>query len=121
MVVHDRKDPRFAEAKLAEIEELVKKRMYEFVKEDDIPLGATVLQFRFVLTIKNAENPDQYFKARLLILGHVDPDKPRVVNEAPTVLKSSIRLAIAMIASHGYKIWSRDISQAFLQSGRSSA
>ncbi len=51
------KIPRFAEAKLAEIEELVKKGTYEFVKEDDIPLGATVLQFRFVLTIKKRRKP----------------------------------------------------------------
>ncbi len=81
-----------------------------------MPHDATILQSRFVLTIKNFENPDEYFKARLVILGHIDPEKPRVVKEAPTVLKSSIRLAIALIAGKGFQIWSRDISQAFLQS-----
>ena len=55
-------------------------------------------------------------RSRLVILGHIDPDKPRVVNEAPTVLKSSMRLALIIIASHRFPIWSRDISQAFLQS-----
>ncbi len=116
IVVHNRKDPRFNNAKIAEIQELIKKGTYEFVKESDIPANATILQSRFVLTMKNSDNPDQYFKARLVLLGHIDPDKPRVVNEAPTVLKSSIRFAIALIVSHGFNIWSRDISQAFLQS-----
>ncbi len=51
-----------------------------------------------------------------MIFDHINPDKLRVVNEAPTVLKSSIRLTIALIVPHGFKIWSRDISQAFLQS-----
>ncbi len=74
MVVHDKNDPRFAEGKLARKEELVKKGTHEFVKEDDIPLGAVAFQSRFVLTIKNAESSDQDFKARLVILGHVDPD-----------------------------------------------
>ncbi len=52
--------------------------------------------------LKNFGKPDQYYKARLVTLGHVDPDKPRVVNEAPTVLKSSIRLEVSLIASHGF-------------------
>ncbi len=81
-----------------------------------MPHDATILKSRFVLTIKTFENPDEYFKARLVILGHIDPHKPRVVNEAPTVLKSSVRLAVALIASKSFQIWSRDISQAFLQS-----
>ncbi len=54
-------------------------------------------------------------RQRLVILRHVDPFKPRVVNEAPTVLKSSIRLAVSLIPSHGFKTRSRDIPQAFLQ------
>ncbi len=58
-----------------------------------------MLQSRVFLAFKNAESPDRYFKARLVVLGHVDPDKPRVVNEASTGMKSSISL----IASYGYK------------------
>ena len=56
-----------------------------------------------------------FFKARLVILGQIDPDKPRVVNEAPTVLKSSVLLALSLIVSYGFHLWSRDITQAFLQ------
>ncbi len=38
------------------------------------------------------------------------------MNEAPTFLKSSIRLAIAIIASYGFNTWSRELCHAFLQS-----
>ncbi len=89
---------------------------YEFVKEEDVPHDATILQSRFDLTIKTFENPDEYFKARLVILGHIDPDKPRAVNEAPTVLKYSVRLTVALVASKSFPTWSVDISQAILQS-----
>ncbi len=115
VVVHDKVDSLFDEATIAEIREFNKKGTYEFLKEEHVPHGAKFLQSHFVLTIKTFENPDEFFKARLVILGHPVPEKPRVVNEALTVLKASIRLAVAFIASKGYPIWCLDISQAFLQ------
>ena len=46
----------------------------------------------------------------------MDPDKPRIVNEAHIVLRCSIKLALTLIAAHGFELWSRDITLAFLQS-----
>ncbi len=89
---------------------------YEVVPESKLCESGTVLKSKFILTIKNHNEDTEYFKARLVILGHRDPDKPRVVNEAPTVLKSSVRLMITLIASHNFPLWSRDITLAFLQS-----
>jgi len=94
VIVKNKKDPRFTQAKMDEIDKLVKMGTYEIVPEHYVPRNSTILQSRFVLAIKNASESDEYFKARLVILGHIDPDKPRVVNEAPTVMKSSIRLTI---------------------------
>ncbi len=84
-VAHDRNDP---DSKIAEIEELIKKRTYEFVKDSDVPANTTISQSRCVLTVKNSDNSDQCIKARFVIYCHIDPDKPRVVNEAP--LSSSL-------------------------------
>ncbi len=70
---------------------------YEFVPEKEISQKGSILQSRFVLAIKNKGEPAEKFKARLVILGHVDPEKPRVVNEAPTVMKSSIRLLLTLM------------------------
>ena len=98
------------------MQELLKKGTYQFVKEAHVPQGATILQSRFVLTIKNFNERNELFKTRLVILGHIDPYKPRVVNEAPTVPKSLVRLALSLIVSYGFRSCSRDITQAFLQS-----
>ena len=76
----------------------------------------TILHSRFVLTIKNHNKDSEYLKTRLVVLGHRDPEKPRIVNEASTVLKSSERLLISLIFACGFPLWSRDITLAFLQS-----
>ncbi len=115
VVVHDRKDPRFNNAIFAEIEERIKKGTYEFVKESGIPPNATISQIQSCPQNQKFENADKYFKARLVVLGYIDPNKPRVVNEAPTDQKSFIRLAIALITSYGFHTLSREIYQAFLQ------
>ena len=106
----------FDQAKETEVLQLLKKGTYEFVSEESVPNDATVLQSRFVLTIKNVGEKDELLKARLVIMGHVDPDKARVVNEAPTLLKSSMRIIIALGLAHSFEIWCRDVSQAFVQS-----
>lgn len=75
-----------------------------------------MLQSRFVLTIKIAKESSQYFKARLIILEHLDPETAWVMNEAPTVLESSVRLFLTLIGASAFAIWSRDITLTFIQS-----
>ncbi len=71
---------------------------------------------RIVHFIKFDANGTLIFKSRLVIQGHRDPEKHRVVNEAPTILRSSVRLLIALGISLDYKLCSRDVKQAFVQS-----
>eukprot|EP00171_Calliarthron_tuberculosum_P003779 IDg3779t1 len=52
----------------------------------------------------------------MVIMGHTDPEKGRVVNEAPTILRSSVRILLTIGAIFQFKVWSRDVTQAFLQS-----
>ena len=64
VVIKNKKDPRLNEAKQKELRELVSKGTYEFVREEEVPLDATVLQSRFVLTIKNFGENNEYFKVK---------------------------------------------------------
>ena len=75
--------------------------MISFVHEHDITLNSTVLRFQFVLKMKIFYDPDQYFKARLVILDHLDPEKAYEVNKVSTVLKSSIRIVLTLLPSCG--------------------
>lgn len=85
------------------------------VKNENVPPRSIVLLSRFVPTIKNFKK-NQYFKARLVILGYIDHEKSRLVNKAPTVLISSVRLALELVFSYVFKIYSRYISQLFIRS-----
>ncbi len=69
-----------------------------------------------VHSIKFDVDGKRIFKSRLVIQCHLDPEKDHVVNEAPTILRSSVRLLIALGLSLNYKLWSRDVKQAFVQS-----
>ena len=109
-------DPQFGKAIVKEVGKLIKLGIYEIFHESEVSSQETILQLRFVFNIKNFKEDTEYFKARLVIPGHLDPEKPRVVNEAPAVLKSSIRLLLALISSCEFPLWSRDITLAFLQS-----
>ena len=95
---------------------MIKLGTYKFVPETDVSSTGTVLHSRFVLTIKKHGEETEYFKARLVILGHLEFERTRFSNEAPTVSKNSVQTALAVIASFGFKPFSRDVSIAFLQS-----
>jgi len=115
-IVDDPNDPSFDEAKTTELRLLLAKGTYKFVHKEDVPKDAVVMESRFVLTIKEPDSTSPQFKARFVILGHKDPDKHRIVNEAPTVLRSSVRLLISLSRVYNYPLWNRDVSQAFVQS-----
>lgn len=69
-----------------------------------------------MLCIKDQESDKPRKKARFIILGYRDPDKGRIVNEAPTVSRFSVRLVVALSRMLDYPLWSRDVTQAFVQS-----
>ncbi len=82
----------------------------------EIAENGIVLHSPFVLTIRNHNDDLEYIKARLVILRHCNPEKPRVVNEPPTVFKSSVRILVALIVRFGFPLLFRDITFAFLPS-----
>ena len=113
VVAKDIFDPRFDKAKEDKIEKLLKLGTYKSVPESDIERTDKILQPRFVLTIKNHGEENEFFKARLVILGYVDHEKPRVVNEAPTVMKRSIRTTLILTSPFGFAPSSHDVSLVF--------
>lgn len=74
IIVKNKKDTRFSDAKRKEVIYLVNRRTYEFVQEDKILEGSVILQSRFVLPMKNFNEPDELYKTVLVILGHIDPE-----------------------------------------------
>jgi hypothetical protein len=111
--------PEFDDAKKQELDGLEKRGVYRWVQVTGADRDAVVLPCRFVCTIKNSavEGQDSIYKARLVAGGHRDPEKGRLVTEAPTVKATSVMVIIAVAMMRGWRLFSRDVKQAFTQSG----
>lgn len=109
-------DTRFLPAKRKELEGLLKRGTWKVVCSEDIPPDANVIGGRFVLCIKNAETKEPLYKARFIAQGHMDRDKRSIVHNSTTLQQTSIRVILAIAAIFGFRIWSTDITQAYIQS-----
>ncbi len=109
-------DKRFHESALSGIQGLLSRGSYEVVKPEQIPADATILKSRMENAIKTDEQGREIFKSRLIIQGHLDPGKATIVNDAPTVLRSSIRLILSLSQMYDFPLWTRVVKQAFTQS-----
>jgi hypothetical protein len=109
-------DDRFTEAKRAELKQLEDRRTFEWVDRSMLPPGTNILRTRWVLVKKNPPNSAPIYKARLVVLGHLDPEKDKVVSESPTVRAVSIRLLCALAVGKRWTLFTRDVTGAFLQS-----
>ena len=99
------------EAKATEIRNLLQRKTYEIVEKDDVPANAQTLRSRFVLTDKISPNGQKFKKARLVILGHTDPDKSLIFTEAPTVKRYSVRLLLVLALMKDMYLWTRYVSK----------
>lgn len=88
--------PEFNEADRAELQGLLNRGTYKIVDKEDVPPSATVLKGRMVRAIKHDAHGHMIRKISLVIQGHLDPEKEFVVNEAPTLLRSSVRILLGL-------------------------
>lgn len=112
----DPADPRFTESCRQDIQGLQDRGTIELVDKETIPENATILRPHVIHGIKTDATGNETFKTRLVILGHRDSDKGHIVNEAPTILRASSRIILSLASILGFKLWSRDVKQAFVQS-----
>ncbi len=80
------------------------------VDEDSVPPNAIALNAQAVYTIKF----DSEWSTSLVIQGHSDPEKDRVVNDGPAALMSAVRLLVILGISLGSKMWFKDVKQSLV-------
>ena len=114
----------FKAAKQAEVHNWIKTETLSVVMRDQIPADQ-ILRCRWILTWKpldvadggaDSQNSKQCkAKARIVVLGYLDPHLEDIPRDSPTLGRSSRMVILQTIASHGWHLQSFDIKAAFLQ------
>ena len=105
---------RFDEAKRKELQGLLEKGTFRIVLRDEDP-NVHVMKGRFVLALKHVGTEQEVAKARFVVQGFSDPRKTKMLHNATNLRQDSARLVMALAAIFGFRIWTQDVSQAFLQ------
>ena len=111
----------FRQAQASEINNWVKHKAVEKVLRSQID-PSQVLRARWILTWKpidpteiGSDGRTHKPKARLVVLGYLDPNLENIPRDSPTMTKSSRTLILQLIASRCWTLRSFDIKAAFLQ------
>ena len=113
----------FQKAKDHEIQNWLKTGTISKIMRDQVPPDQ-ILRCRWILTWKPIDQQEREqlkgtkdfkAKARLVILGYLDPKIAEVPRDSPTLGRHSKMLLLQLIASKGWDLKSFDIKAAFLQ------
>jgi hypothetical protein len=88
--------------------------------KDEMPENPSIMGGRFVLTMKDSGTSKEIYKARYVVQGFRDKKKTSLVHDAYTSKQQSSKLLIGLAASFGYRIFSTDVTQGYLQSPKPS-
>ena len=108
--------PEMEAAKWAEADGLKRRRAWKKVHKRDVPAGANILGARFVNAIKQPNTPAEKAKSRFVAQGFGDKEKPFIVHNLSTLRQSSTKLIVSTSAVLGWRLFSHDVNQAYLQS-----
>ena len=107
--VPSKEDPTTLEAKRNELDNWVRNKIYSVVKDT----GQNKITTR-VMTEKMEERR-KVAKARFVAKGFQDSDGSSVRTDSPACSKEGRKLALAVIATNGWKCNTLDVKTAFLQ------
>ena len=114
---------QFQKAKESEIQNWIRTGTISRILRDKIPHDQ-ILRCRWILTWKPIDPEDipdksqvqkSKAKARLVILGYLDPQLENLPRDSPTLGRNAKMLSLQLIASMGWTLRSFDIKAAFLQ------
>lgn len=108
------KCPEAAEAKLRELRGLIGRGTFKIVLREEMQ-GKKPLRGRVVMVIKD-KGGEERFKARFVIQGFRDPDKKSMLHPATNITIPKMRLLFALASIFGFRVWTTDVTMAFLQS-----
>jgi hypothetical protein len=108
----------FAESRRKEINDLLKRQIFELIIISKVLKNVRIFNFRFVDEIKHSDISQAYEKSRLVIQTYNDHEKTLILTQASIIQRMSQRiiLAIAASISKNHHLYLRDITQTYTQS-----
>jgi hypothetical protein len=105
----------FAESRRKEINDLLKRQVFEIITISAVLKNVRIFNFRFFDEIKHSDISQAYEKSRLVIQAYNDHEKTLVLTQAFTIQRMSQRIILAS-TSENHHLYLRDITQAYIQS-----
>lgn len=113
---------QFAAAKETEVQNWIKTGTISKVLRNQIP-DSQIMKCRWILTWKETDPDPQApsqskgrkAKARVVILGFMDPSLESIPRDSPTLGRTSKMIALQLVSSHKWLLQSFDVKAAFLQ------
>ena len=108
--------PEMEAACQSEADGLVTRGAFRRRLRTSVPPHANVLGGRMVKVIKRVNTADASAKARFVAQGNTDKAKAFVVHNLSALRQSSTKILVSTSAVLGFRIFSHDVNQAYLQS-----
>ena len=109
-------DERFRAARKKELKGFIEKGTWKLVCKSEVPRNTNILGGRFVLAIKDEGTKDEVWKALFVVQRYRDKLKTSLVQDTATPRQHSTRILIGLAAICGFRLFSTDVTQAYLQS-----
>jgi hypothetical protein len=106
----------FAKSRRKEINDLLKKRVFELIIINAVLRDVRIFNFRFVDEIKHSDTSDVYEKFRLMIQTYNDHDKTLMLTQSSIIQRMSQRIILVLTACtmSDCHLYLRNITQAYV-------
>jgi hypothetical protein len=106
----------FAESRRKEINDLLKRQIFELIIISKMLKNVRIFNSRFVDEIKHSGTSQAYEKSRLIVQIYNDHEKTLMLTQAFIIQRMSQRIILVIAASINYHLYLRDIIQIYTQS-----
>jgi hypothetical protein len=109
--------PTFVKSRRKEINDLLKKRVFELITINVVLRNVRIFNSRFVNEIKHPDTTKTYEKSRLVVQTYNDHDKTLMLTQSLIIQRMSQRIILALTACiFDCHLYLRIITQAYVQS-----